>query len=134
MDERSRCNLRCCVDGVSDSTCMSGNLRTDGQPDCSVSDCLQQSSPDSMIPRRFRLGTRLKMNVCSSSPDTGGNFPPDDDSKPGRGLPSIDDTSCCFALSTRINMITRHSGSTHFKSVSHLISAFCNSSNFAYCL
>ena len=77
LDERSRRSLRCCVDGVSDSPYTSSNLRTDGQPDCSGSDCLQQSSPDSM-------------NVCSSSPDTGGKFPPDDDGKPVRGLPSID--------------------------------------------
>ena len=34
------------VDGVSDSPYTSSNLRTDGQPDCSGSDCLQQSSPD----------------------------------------------------------------------------------------
>ena len=34
------------VDGVSDSPYTSSNLRTDGQPNCSGSDCLQQSSPD----------------------------------------------------------------------------------------
>lgn len=33
LDERSRCNLRCCVDGVSDSPCTSSDLRTDGQPE-----------------------------------------------------------------------------------------------------
>ena len=32
LDERSKRSLRCCVDGVSDSPCMSSNLRTDGQP------------------------------------------------------------------------------------------------------
>ena len=77
LDERSRRSLRCCVDGVSDSPYTSSSLRTDGQPNCSGSDCLQHSFPDSM-------------NMRSSSPDTGGKFPPDDDSKPGRGLPSID--------------------------------------------
>ena len=33
LDGRSRCNLRCCVDGVSDSPCTSSDLRTDGQPE-----------------------------------------------------------------------------------------------------
>ena len=48
------------VDGVSGSPYTSSNHQTDGQPNCSGSDCLQHSFPDS---------------------------------KPGRGLPSIDDTS-----------------------------------------
>ena len=48
------------VDGVSDSPYTSSNHQTDGQPNCSGSDCLQHSFPDG---------------------------------KPGRGLPSIDDTS-----------------------------------------
>ena len=79
LDERSRRSLRCCVDGVSDSSPLparyqttgecspydgspytSSNHQTDGQPDCSGSDCLQQTFPDG---------------------------------KPGRGLPSIDDMS-----------------------------------------
>ena len=34
------------VDGVSNSPYTSSNLRTDGQSDCSGSDCLQQSFPD----------------------------------------------------------------------------------------
>ena len=34
------------VDGVSDSPYTSSNLRANRQPDCSGSDCLQQSSPD----------------------------------------------------------------------------------------
>ena len=46
LDERSRRSLRCCVDGVSDSPYASSNLRTDGQPNCSGSDCLQYSFPD----------------------------------------------------------------------------------------
>ena len=46
LDERSRRSLRCCVDGVSDSPYTSSNLRTDGQPNCSGSDCLQHSFPD----------------------------------------------------------------------------------------
>ena len=77
LDERSRRSLRCCVDGVSDSSPLparyqttgecspydgspytSSNHQTDGQPDCSGSDCLQQTFPDG---------------------------------KPGRGLPSIDE-------------------------------------------
>ena len=48
------------VDMVSGSPYTSSNHQTDGQPNCSGSDCLQHSFPDS---------------------------------KPGRGLPSIDDTS-----------------------------------------
>ena len=46
LDERSRRSLRCCVDGVSDSPYMSSNHQTNEQPDCSGSDCLQQSFPD----------------------------------------------------------------------------------------
>ena len=34
------------IDGVSDSPYTSSNLRTNGQPNCSWSDCLRQSSPD----------------------------------------------------------------------------------------
>ena len=48
LDERSRCNLRCCVDGVSDSPCTSSDLRTDGQPEVgrglpSIDDVLQMA-------------------------------------------------------------------------------------------
>ena len=65
LDERSRRSLRCCVDGGSDNSPLparyqttgerlpydgspytSSNHQTDGQPDCSGSDCLQQSFPD----------------------------------------------------------------------------------------
>lgn len=46
LDERSRRSLRCCVDGVSDSPYMFSNHQTNEQPDCSGSDCLQQSFPD----------------------------------------------------------------------------------------
>lgn len=52
-----------------------------------------QLSPKRLYPRRKHRGlqtrlfiTRLKMNLCSLSPDTGGNRPPDDDGKPGRGF------------------------------------------------
>ena len=46
LDERSRRSLRCCVDGVSDSPYMFSNHQTNEQPDCSGSDCLQQTFPD----------------------------------------------------------------------------------------
>ena len=71
LDERSRRSLRCCVDGVSDSPYMSSNLRTDGQPNCSGSDCLQHSSPDGKPGRGLPSINDIKNNdikQLSSSP------------------------------------------------------------------
>ena len=71
LDERSRRSLRCCVDGVSDSPYTSSNLRTDGQPNCSGSDCLQHSSPDGKPGRGLPSINDIKNNdikQLSSSP------------------------------------------------------------------
>ena len=71
LDERSRRSLRCCVDGVSDSPYTSSNLRTDGQPNCSGSDCLQHSSPDGKPGRGLPSIDDIKNNdikQLSSSP------------------------------------------------------------------
>ncbi|MCQ4791232.1 hypothetical protein NE590_15525 [Blautia obeum] len=71
LDERSRRSLRCCVDGVSDSPYTSSNLRTDGQPNCSGSDCLQHSSPDGKPGRGLPSIDDIKNNDIkhlSSSP------------------------------------------------------------------
>ena len=71
LDERSKRSLRCCVDGVSDSPYTSSNLRTDGQPNCSGSDCLQHSSPDGKPGRGLPSINDIKNNdikQLSSSP------------------------------------------------------------------
>ena len=71
LDERSKRSLRCCVDGVSDSPYTSSNLRTDGQPNCSGSDCLQHSSPDGKSGRGLPSINDIKNNdikQLSSSP------------------------------------------------------------------
>ena len=71
LDERSKRSLRCCVDGVSDSPYTSSNLRTDGQPNCSGSDCLQHSSPDGKPGRGLPSIDDIKNNdikQLSSSP------------------------------------------------------------------
>ena len=71
LDERSKRSLRCCVDGVSDSPYTSSNLRTDGQPNCSWSDCLQHSSPDGKPGRGLPSINDIKNNdikQLSSSP------------------------------------------------------------------
>ena len=71
LDERSRRSLRCCVDGVSDSPYTSSNLRTDGQSNCSGSDCLQHSSPDVKPGRGLPSINDIKNNdikQLSSSP------------------------------------------------------------------
>ena len=59
------------VDGVSDSPYTSSNLRTDGQPNCSGSDCLQHSSPDGKPGRGLPSIDDIKNNdikQLSSSP------------------------------------------------------------------
>ena len=71
LDERSKRSLRCCVDGVPDSPYTSSNLRTDGQPNCSGSDCLQHSSPDGKPGRGLPSINDIKNNdikQLSSSP------------------------------------------------------------------
>lgn len=71
LDERSKRSLRCCVDGVFDSPYTSSNLRTDGQPNCSGSDCLQHSSPDGKPGRGLPSINDIKNNdikQLSSSP------------------------------------------------------------------
>ena len=81
LDERSRRSLRCCVDGVSDNSPLparyqttgerspydgspytSSNLKTDEQPNCSGSDCLQHPFPDGKPGRGLPSIDELKMD------------------------------------------------------------------------
>ena len=86
LDERSRRSLRCCVDGVSDSPYTSSNLRTDGQPNCSGSDCLQHSSPDGKPGRGLPSIDDIKNNdikqLSSSPPPQKKNIKTDDAKEP----------------------------------------------------
>ena len=86
LDERSKRSLRCCVDGVSDSPYTSSNLRTDGQPNCSGSDCLQHSSPDGKPGRGLPSINDIKNNdikqLSSSPPPQKKNIKTDDAKEP----------------------------------------------------
>ena len=64
------------VDGVSDSTYTSSNLRTDRQPNCSGSDCLQHSSPDGKPGRGLP-----SIDDCKNEEDVKTTMEKDDDGR-----------------------------------------------------
>ena len=64
------------VDGVSDSTYTSINLRTDRQPNCSGSDCLQHSSPDGKPGRGLP-----SIDDCKNEEDVKTTMEKDDDGR-----------------------------------------------------
>ena len=77
------------VDGVSNSPYTSSNLRTDGQSDCSGSDCLQQSFPDG------KPGRGLQSNDDDTpKEESNPNIPSDGASANEKTSASTMDTSC----------------------------------------